>query len=157
MFTSKWQTGENTPRAVMTFGAALATESFKKPSFSTKLKAQTHKNTPTVLMNYKLFLYLLNSPSQDILSFHDHPFRETLIFIPGINGNSLGAGFAEHCGQIYSLLHIKAPKKTPYSHFKDGKSKYKIVVQNSRRNLDQPGHNSSAGLCKGLTFPVPRE
>lgn len=78
-----------------------------------------------------------------------------MTFILGMSGNSLGAGFAEHCGQIYSLLHKKAQKKTPDSHFKDGDLKYKIVVQNSRWNLEQPGHDSSAGLCKGLTFPVP--
>lgn len=66
--------------ALMAFGAALATESLKKPSFSTKLKAQIHKNTPKLLMNYKLFLYLLNSPNQDILRFHDHPFRVTRDF-----------------------------------------------------------------------------
>lgn len=80
-----------------------------------------------------------------------------MIFILGISGNSLRAGLAEHCDQIYSLLHKKAQKKTPHSNFRDGESKNKIVVQNSRRNLEQPGHwlVASAGLCKGLTFPVP--
>lgn len=55
----------------------------------------------------------------------------------------------------FILLHKKAQKKTPYSHFKDRESKYKIAVQYSRKSLNSQATIPVLVCAKDWPFQCP--